>query len=400
MSVVIFLGLLSLTVGAQQEDARNPQVNAATADALESLKREVLAAHLTTELTVEGLLKQLGGGNELDKTLRGAEQLGGARWLSDDVVQVRLSIDGSRVGKALMEVVRSHARQSPISVEELTHQLRSWADRTFSATGTSTGAADVTRLRPAPSDRAWSAVSDEDRRAVLLNAQKNAINHVLESLSPITLDGKTLGEALATAGISDPLKTWLASQPVKAVEFGDDLSVRLTLAVPSDELWPALRTALDRQKEIPLPATQADWDRLQGQVLAHVAPAVGIGLVQAVARPGAAPAVALPAQAPPWSVQKAEAEATSPDDGARLRTARRAEALALENLRHQLEALPLADGITVGDAAQRDSTIKKACTHALSRARPFQVDYGPKGSVTVHVSIRLSDLWADLSGQQ
>jgi hypothetical protein len=398
IAVVIFMSLLALTLRAGQEEARNPQVDAATADALESLKREILCAHVTPAMTVEDLLNQVGGTAELDKVLRDSQQLGGARWLGDQAVQVRLSIDGARVGKALGEIVRAHAKHSPISPGELDRHLRPWADRTFSATGTSTGAADFTRLRPAASDRAWSAVSDADRKAALVAARNDAIAHVLENLNSLDVDGKSLAPALTAPEVSGPLKTWLAGQPVKAVEFRDDLSVGLTLSAPADELWPVLRSALSQQKEIPLPADQAQWDRLHAQLAAHLAPAVGIGNVGSKAP--IAPAVALPAQAPQWSIQNAEAEATSPDDGARLRTARRAEALALEKLRHQLEALPLADGMTVGDAAQRDPVLKKALTHALNRARPIQVDYGAKGSVTVHISLRLSDLWADLTGQQ
>jgi hypothetical protein len=399
LPVLILICLLAPTALAEDE-LRNPQVSAATADALAGLKREVVAAHVTSDLTIEDVLDRVGGGDELERTLLGAEQLGGARWLGDQAVQVRLSIDGTRIGKTLLKIVQAHPKQSPIAPDALQRELHQLGDRTFSATGTSTGAADISHLRPPPSQRAWWGVSDADRRTALATARNDAINHVLESLGPISLGGATLAQALRDASISDAIKGWLSSQPIKTAEFEDDLSVKLTLSAPVEGLWPVLRGALGRQKQVPLPGTQAEWDRLQHDVATHVAPAQGIGTVQAPVQPAAAQGMLLPAQAPAWAIQQAETEATSSDDGARLRTARRAEALALEKLRHVVEGLPLAQGVTVGGAAERDPRIAQAVVRALGRARPFKVDYGAKGSVTVHVAFRLSDLWAELTGQQ
>jgi hypothetical protein len=395
------LGLTPCMCGiVQAEDEKNPQVNAATTDALETLKREVVTVHITPELTIANLLDQVGGNEEFAEMLRGAEQLGGARWLGDQAVQVRLSIDGSRVGKTLLKIIQHHSNKAPVAVEVLERELGQLTGRTFSATGTSTGAGDINCLRPPPADRAWWGVSDADRRAAVAAARSNAIDRVMQELAAVPIDGKSLNQAIAESGAFNAIKAWLEAQPVKAVEFDDNLSVRLTLAAPAEQLWPVLRSTIERQKQVPLPSTQAEWDQLFTAVAAHLTPTQGVGVVQPNAQPPVTPATLIPAQAPPWANQQVEAEDTSSDDGARLRTARRAEALALEKLRHQIDGLPLSGGMTLGAAAQQDPRIERSIVRALGRARPFKVDYGPKGSVTVHVAFRLSDLWAELSGQQ
>ena len=401
LTLAVFLvGLLAAHATAQP-DTRNPQVDAATADAIESLQREIIVSHITPDLTVADLVDRVGGGDELQKTIRGADQVGGPRWIGQETVQVRRSIDGSRIAKVLVRIAQAHPDQSPVPAEALREQLRSWNDRTFSATGTSMGAADVSRLRPPPSDRAWWNVRDEDRRAALTAARDHAVSHVVESLRPIAFDsGRTLNEALSEPGVSDEVVKWLASQPVKSVEFGDDLVVRLTLAVTGEDLWPVLKSALVRQKQAAMPVARDEWDRLQEQVTARVAPATGTGVIAVAGKVPTTQAVALPAQPPNWALQQAEAEGSSTEHGTRLQTARQAEAFALEKLRAQINALPLNGGQTVGAAARQDPRIESAVARSLGRARPFQVDYLSKGAVTVHVSMHLSDLWGELTGQR
>jgi hypothetical protein len=397
-ALVILIGLVDLMALAQ--DARNSQIDAAKADALESLKRQVIAAHISTDLTVEDLLEKLDAGAELDRTLAGAEQLGGARWLGDQAVQIRLSIDGGRIAKMLVKAAQSRPRQSPIPPELLQRQLKWWGDRIFSATGTTTGAGDISRLRPPVSDRAWWNVSDGDRRRAVTSARDNAIDRVLQSLAPIKLGSdKTLGRAFNDPSVSRAIKEWLNNQPLKGVEFNDDLTVRVMLADPAPGLWPVLRSALEKQTAVQLPTTETDWDHLRAQVTERLVDAAGVGVAQPPNHV-AGPATTMPSEAPAWSREQADAEATSPQTGSPLHTARRAEALAVEKLRDQINQLVLSPGVTVGSAAGNDPRIEQAVAKVISRARPSQVDYGSNGTVTVHVTVRLGDLWALVSGQQ
>lgn len=401
LPAVVLMWLVGLTAAAAPSGT-GPQVGAAKADAIESLKRQIIASKVSADLTVADLIDRLNGAAELDRALDGAEQLGDARWLGDEAVQVRLSIDGSRISRMLMKLVQAHPKQSPISAESLQRQLKWWSDRIFSATGTSMGAGDIGRLRPPLLDRVWWAVSDADRRRALIAARNNAIDQVIQSLYSIDLaGGKTLGQALADPAVRQPLKQWLESQPVKNVQFGDDLTVRLTLADLASGFWPVLKPALMSQHAVPLPASDAEWDRLHGQVTEHMVNPVGVGVVGPPGQSGGPPpGIALPSEPPPWSKEQADAEATSPQDGSPLHTSRRAEALAMEKLRDQVNQLPLSSGMTIGAAAGKDPRIEQAVAKCVNRARPAKVDYGPKGAVTVHVVLRLSDLWSLISGQE
>jgi hypothetical protein len=397
--LVILVFLINLPAIAQ--DAQRAQIDAARSDAIESLKRQVIGAHVTNDVTVEDLIEKVGGSAELDQTLAKAEELGGPRWLGDQAVQVRLSIDGSRVAKTLIDLAQSHRKESPVAPEVLKRQLKWWGDRIFSATGTSTGASDISRLRPPIADRAWWNVGDADRRRALMAARDHAVDHVLQSLSSIKLEGDaTLAAAIESPAVAKSLRDWLSSQPVKEVVFNDDLTVRLALADPLTGVWPVLRSTLTAQHAASLPTTDAGWNRLRDQVSAALIPAVGTAAAQPAARVAVVPAVVLPAEPPQWSKELADAQATSPRDGSPLRTARRAEALAIEKLRDQINQLPLSPGLTVGAAAGKDPRIDQAIVHVISRIRPSQVDYGDKGAVTVRVTLRLSDLWAFMSGQE
>jgi hypothetical protein len=399
LSIVILLVACSAAIAARV-GAPNPQVEAATADAREFLRQKVLAARVTPDVSVSQLIAQVGGSGELAKALGSAQQLGGPRWLGDQTVQVRLSIDGGRIAKVLTQIVQAHPAQSPIPLDILPEELRSFSDRTFSATGTSTGAADVTRLRPPPENRAWAAVTDAGRRRALTSARDGAITQVLESLRPIHLDsGQTVGNALAESGAGARVKNWLATRPVKSISFTDDLVVRLELDASPDELWPVLKEALSAQKSVRTPATESAWDSLKERITSQASPAVGSGMVQPGLPPATGRGLAIPARPPAWATRQAEAQATSPAHGSKLLTARVAEAIALKKLSEQINSLQFTADITIAQAAQRDPRIEQAVSRAMRRARPFKVDYGGKGAVTVHVALNLAELWAEISGQ-
>jgi hypothetical protein len=243
-------------------------------------------------------------------------------------------------------------------------------------------------------------VADADRRHALLAARDNAVHRLIESLKPIELPGgKTLGQALADSKANKELEHWLMGRPVKSVDFGDDLIVHLTLDVTADSLWPVLRSVLTHQKDVPPPATEAQWAKLGAEVATHLADATGTGVIQPNAPPAVGNNINLPAQPPDWTNRLAEAEATSNNHGGRLHTSRNAEDLALEKLRRQIEDLPLSPGTTLAAAAQHDPRIEKAITKAMRRAKPVEVSYGKNGSATVRVALQLSDLWAELTGQ-
>ena len=397
--VVILVCLMCLLVGAQQEEARSPQVAAAMADAIDGLHREVLGTSVAPGLTVKDLVDHIGGAQELSKTLRTARLVGGTRWLDDQTAQVQLVVGGADVAKTLTALVGQNPGKSPVPPDQLERQLAGWSDRTFSALGTSTSASDIERLRPPAGDRAWWGVNDQSRKAALVSARDNAVNRVIDSLRPIQFDtGHTLDQALSVPQVRDALRGWLNSRPVKSVEFDDDLSIHLALAAQPEDLWRVTKSALARQTQVPVATGQAAWDRLEEQAIARAAPPVGVAVAQA--EKATAPQRLIPAEPPDWSARQTDAQATSPAHGSKLHTARAAEALALEKLRAQINALPMGPKLTVGEAAKSNPRIEEAVSRALGRARPYKVDYGASGAVTVHVSMNLADLWSELANQQ
>ena len=272
---MILLGLLASAVAAQEAPV-NVQTLAASTDAREALRQQVLAARVAPALTVRQLLDRTGGWTELEKALGTAQQIGGTRWLDNETVQVRLLIEGGRaLADALNLAVAKNPSKSPLPADTIRRNLAQWRDRTFSATGTGTASTDVTRLQPPPDDAAWAAVNDADRRRALAMARENAIARVIDSLRPIEMGDKTLGDALSNPEVGQALSNWLYARPIASVQFRDDLSIRLVLAVSSEELWHSLEPALSRQTQVPPPATKQGWDWLEKQVEARMSPAVG-----------------------------------------------------------------------------------------------------------------------------
>ncbi|MDB5354306.1 MAG: hypothetical protein JWN24_759 [Phycisphaerales bacterium] len=386
---------------ARREDGHRSQVAAAAADAYEKLRAEVLAMPVAGDLTVQSLLDRTGGQVQLDAVLRSADQIGGTRWLDDQTCQVRLEVRGGDVARTLIQLAEKNPKAISISLNSLRDRLKSWNGRTFPATGTSTAGSSVDRLRPDDSQVAWRAVSEKDRCSAIAAARRNAAERVLDSLRPIDLaGGKHLGDALAAPAVGDSVSKWLGSRPITSIEFRDDLEVRLALAAAPDELWLTLRAGLEKQTDAPAPKGEAQWDQLRQQVESRMAPPIGRAVAVA-GQPGAA-AVTIPSQPPAWVDDTADVEGTATAaSGPKLRTARVAEAVALEHLRGRLNALPLTGKLTLGDAAKQDPRIEEAVARSLTRARLSKVDYDSPtpGAVRVKMSLNLADLWRELAGR-
>jgi hypothetical protein len=399
-SLLILLALMpsASPLPAATTQPASPQIAAALADARESLRAQVTSAIITRNITVGELLDRVGGQAELDQALAKAQQIGGTRWLDDQTAQLRIGIDGSDVARVVVGAVDRAPAKSPLPPEGVRRALSRWPMRTFFGTGISTSSADLNRLSPPADDPAWAAVGRDDCHKALSMARAGAVQHVIDSLRPIDLGpDRTLDLALVLPEVNQPLSAWLEARPVRAVEFHADRSVRITLVVLPDELWQTLHAALARQTKIQMPRDAAGWDWLAKQVEARVAVASGTGVAQTANAAAASKSVPIPAQAPRWATQLTQAQATSTPRADRLRTARAAEAMALEKLRQQVMELPLTDGMTLGQAASLDPRIDQAVTKSVNRAKPYQVDYDSTGQVaTVHVSMNLADLWERL----
>jgi hypothetical protein len=384
LPLCIILLLFTAGFACAQQSAQTAQVDAARSDALEALRREILAAQILPDATVQILVDRAGGQGLISNALNKAQQLGGPRWIDDQTCQVTLAISGDNVANALEQMIDSKPKALSVPPQVVKERLKRWRHRVFEAVGTSIGWSAVDRLRPDPSQANWLAVSDEDRKKAIIAAKQSAVQAVLDS-----------------AQVDDELRKWLSSRPITAVQFRDNLEVRLALSVAPQELWPQLKETLQRQKNVPTPSKTNDWIRVREQVLARMAPPVGSAAAGANVAAATRPAVTLPDQPPPWTNDAIDAEATASSAGAALRTARAAETAAARELRIKLNGLLLSPGLTLGEAAREDPRIEQAMARSVQRAQIAKVDYDTptRGSVRARLSINLEDVWRELNAR-
>src|SRR5439155_22200956 len=140
--IILFILCLCSLLRAQ-DDTHRSRIAAATANAIEALKQEVLRTPLDNRLLVKDLIDKTGSDLDLTQTLQRAEQIGGPRWLDENTCQVRLEIDGHRIARTLMQIATVAYERTPIQADALRPRLAEIQNRRFSATGSSTGGATV-----------------------------------------------------------------------------------------------------------------------------------------------------------------------------------------------------------------------------------------------------------------
>jgi hypothetical protein len=396
-AVIILLLVLVADVFAQAERARldRDKLAAATAAAVAGLKDAIARETVAPGVTVGALLDRTKGHGRLLDALRRAEQPGGPRWVDDKTCQVRLEISGKRVADALVGIAASQPKKTPIAADVLAVKLTAWNVRTFSATGSSTGATEIDNIRPGGEAAAWANVTDEHRRAAVAAAKDNAVNAAIDSIRDVKLpDGKTAGDALKDPAVRERLVTWLAARPVTQVEFRDDLNVAVQLAAPAAEFYDAFRDAM-RAAEVDAVA----WDAVRGEFAQRLAAPTGVAPVPGKAAAVASPApLQLPALPPVWTNQQIEAEGYATAGGSKLKCARLAEARAATDLLGQIEKLPLTNAMTIGQASEQDAQVREAASRAASRGRTYKVEYDSDGGARVWVQLDLHSVWQELRG--
>ena len=76
------------------------KADAAKADAFSALQRQIHLSRISRDLTVIEFLNAVDGADQLRSALQSAAQIdGGARWLDDNICQMKLKINGQDVAK-------------------------------------------------------------------------------------------------------------------------------------------------------------------------------------------------------------------------------------------------------------------------------------------------------------
>lgn len=379
--------------------ANSAQVQAATRDAVNRLLAQIAQQPIGTaagSLTVGEFLEQTDHKDLLIATLERSEQIGGPRWIDPHTTQVQLQISGTRVVAALSQIAASYPDRSPIPAALLQRRLQDWRDRTFVATGSSTGAVAAENLSPPVLPPSWVSVPRPQRRQAIIAAKKDAARRVLSSIAPLSLPGTstTIGAAVASpdGGLARELSNYITSRPIMAVEFRDDLTVSVQVWLTPQDLLEAIKTYAKQLQVVPSTLPDSAWDALGPAMAEHVGAAIGVGRPPNAPAPPQAP---LPVwtQVPDWVDHQADAAGTADNAGSKLLTARAAELNARANLASQIGSLTLPDGTTLAAAQARYPAIAQAVKNALGRARLYKSDYASDGSVTVRVSLDLQQLW-------
>jgi hypothetical protein len=401
LGCVILMVILAATALASAQDARRDQLAAATSRAVDLLRSQIAQEPIGRNLTVQDLLDRTNSSDTLTKTLQRSQMIGGARWIDQQTCQVRLDISGPKVAQALISIAASNPKKSPLAPEVLAAHLRDWDRRTFSATGTSTGAAAIDLVRPVEDGAAWARVNDAARQQAINAAKGDAIKRVLETIKPIPLaGGKTVDDALSVPEIRTPVEQWLAARPVTQVEFREDYQVRVALATAADELFDTFRSAVTSAKPPLAALDDATWDRVRKDFVTRIAPTSrGSARAGAIANSVTQMAIEVPQAIPDWVNDSVDAEGSAANTSktkAPLKCARAAEADAQAKLRIKLESLPLSAGQTLGDVARQNPRVADAINRSLSRSKLTKVDYGSDGSAKVRLTLDLHDLWQEV----
>jgi hypothetical protein len=360
---------------------------------------------LNREVNVERFIELCHARDEFNEVFQSAHQIGGTRWLDEQTVQVRLEIPGDIIAKRLEGIAVKNLDHLPLPIRTLRDRYKTdFLHRTFAATAMSTAACAACRFRPDPSQVAWRAVSDKDRRSAIEAAQRSAIDRVIESLRTIEWgNGRRFSDAMDIPAMRNTIQAWLADRPITSIEFHDDLEVRISLAASAHDLWPVLQGTLQKQDPEFQPHGPQEWDQLQQKVTKWLAPAVGRALATASA-PAQGPAIVLIPRDPPAWAQGMPFESvgvSGPIGGSKLRTARAAEAVALTQLRARFEALPLNQDMTLGQAARKDPHVEQALCRGLDQAHITKAEYDVPsiGAVRVKMTVDPQIIWRELSGR-
>jgi hypothetical protein len=367
-----------------------PQLAAARASAVQRLSADIQAEAITPSLSVGQLLQKSNSQPRLVEFIRQqSQQIGGPRWLDAQTCQMRLDIPATAVRRELLRIAAENAGSAPVSPDEIARDLRAWDARAFSATGTSTAAIEA--LRPPPGLASWRDVPQADIRRAVQAARQDAVTHELDSIASVPLvGGKRIGDALAIPQIGDAMANWVGNRPITLVEFKDDRTVDLTLAISAPEISEKLRSILGPRLDVPHPYDDKGWAVITEAIARQMASPTGKGSLAAATQ---AEMIALPAAAPDWVDHQLDVEATGTAQG-RLKAARAAEDFAGQKLRAQIDNLSIGDGRTLGEAARRNPRLSAAIDRAIAReARVYKIDYQSDDRASVRMSLDLNRLW-------
>jgi hypothetical protein len=368
------LVLLNLTaVGlAQRSSAPRPEIQAAAGNAAAKLRDQIMRMPVAKDLPA----------SSLDRALQKAQTVGGPRWVDNHTCQVQMEISGSQLADLLMQDLKEHPESSPLSPADLRKRLDEWGDLTFNAVGSSADGDSVELAQPNGALGAWSAIDEATRKRTIAAARRDAAQKMLENISNISLKEQLhIGDVTSRPATAEKVLAWFNRQPITRVEFLEDLKVSVTVDISPSSLTSTLQSAAEE--------SGINWNRVQQEIAERVETLVGT----ASAKPGGAGE--LPVRPPDWAATFIEAEASGSGEGSRLKVARAIETVAIGKLREKFVALKVGIN-TLAEIAKSDPQVGQGIDRVMMHAHTYKVDYRTDGSVLVHVSLDLRNVWDEL----
>lgn len=398
VALIISIALaMGLAVARADDAAMRAQVSAATADAMASMRNDVLAVKITPDLTIGQFIDKTESRTELDQTLQRSQQIGGPRWIDEQTCQVKLELAGSRISYAIATIAAAHPKTSPLTPAEINQKLADLKYRTFTGTGTSISTTKIQDWHPVGAGDTWSGVPTEARVRTISAAREDAARQILQSVRPISIDSShTAADLLAQPATEQRMMNWLIALPITHLQFRDDMNIELTVSAPSRELLDALLDAAKASGQT-LQLDEAAVEKIRSEFDRRVVPVTGragVGSTPvAVTQPKR---IDLPDQPPEWVFQSLDSEAIGERGASPLRSKTMAENKATDTLRARIGGLRINQNTTLDSAANLDPRINDAVNRSLLHARVYKVEYRADGSVLVRMSIDPRDLWQEL----
>jgi hypothetical protein len=402
--LLLVLGSGSSLLAQLNSPASRAQIEAATNNAMATLRSDIAAARMTPTYTVGQYLDAVGAPEVLNDIVRDARQIGGPRWIDDQTCQVKLEVPGSKIAYDIIAVAytREKMRIAPIPAAALEQQMADFKQRIFTATGTSVSAERLAGIRPVEAGDRWNAVTDAQRKQAVDAARQDAVRRALDSVRNVPVgSNQTVNDLLSREDVRQNVDKWLSSRPVTELKFKEDLQIELTVSTPPDEL---LQAVIDSARQTPgttLPTDEPSLDQLRREFSKRVSSIGRASVTNGVgqtAQPGLqVQKIHLPELPPTWAQQAIDAEGMSPTGKDRFRARNQAQEQASLNLRAKIGALPLSRTMTIDQAVKQDPRIAQAVNRAMLRARVTRSDYKqPDGSVLIGMTLDSWVLWTEL----
>ncbi len=375
---------------------RRVELLAAEEAARSELRGQLLAFSVANGVSMQDLVKADPSFN-VDALVSDSQSLGGPRWIDQDVVQVRVQLSGSRVVQSIEPLGKMGTTK--LSDDDLKRLKSDWAKRNLQATGQAIPPSKIPVVVAQSQSPAWRGIPQQSRMETANRARDAAIESIVKYSSGIELEsGKTIGSSYGSTDAMKNLYAWAATMPATRVAMADDQQVELSLYIDKEglkkQLAGMLTSDLQKQKEL---ISKLD-DAIKAMPTTMLGKAAYSNPQALTQETNTSEIHGMPDWMAGWMSEPLQAEGSASNTAGKLRAAREAEQTAQQSLRKKILSLKIDESTTIEQAISTNPNLNKAVDRAITRAKVYQVDYNPDGSVVTRVTLDPNELMDELNG--